>query len=1195
MKERIRELSQGQVEYIKPEIVLSPEEILVYTSWSGIYRGEVFLASENETPVKAVIYSSNPRVRVVSPSFYGKKGRFLYEVSVYGLQEQDTVEGFFTLVTNGGERKIPYLFVLTENGEPVEKQPLSTLRDFYQYRLQNPEGALRLFMSKGFPTLPFMEEPALQIMFRHLKSNGDGHLSLEEFLVGSKAKQPLHFKLEKEGEVFSDVSEDKRQTLSLKADGLGYGFFYVYATADWIHPEVKVLAAEANPAVPLKVFFRVENPHGLSGQQKGEIHLVNPRQELVFGITVKGRTSGQEDNTCNGADSDVPCGTTAGMQAFLTYLQAKMKNDPDEIRRNLSQLQNVSQSLCSGEQPTGQACLLRIYGAMENQEIEKADHWIDTIRESVMQERLSNVLYYCSYLYLRAVFNRSEGQMLTASKLIMKYYQEGTQDPMLYLLYLQADSTMQANRSLMLAKLKELYQGGCHSPFLYLMAVGCLREDATLLRTLDDFEVQCLHYGVRYGILDEAVAEQVGKLSRGQKRFRPLLYRTLCQLFEQVPRMGLLEGIVMLCIRGDKREEKYFPWYALAVENHLAITGLQECYLAALPDHFSSPIPREVLLYFTMSPLREDGLQERLYENLFLYYEKDAALFQEFLPAMEEYAISKLLQGRISRRLVPLYQHMLYGEMIDQRLARVLPGLLLAFELQMPNDLIRIVTVRCPDLIYEDRYPLENGRCCVPLYTEDTVLLFTDAYGKTFTGATYKKETLFHQPDLLEKCEEVYPAHVIFMLRHARKSMDSPIGNREELEYALKILQTAELENRFKHRVTARVIDYYYQEENEEQAAAFLLSLDLDVLSVSDRIKSIETMIRRGYIWEAYERFKRYPNLPIQDERLREMTEGLLKEEKGAEEKDELLDLCYRLFQNHQAGDAILAYLARYYNGPTETMQALLQVCREKHLEAADLPERLLAQQIFSGNYTGLEENFAYYREYSQVRDMMLQAYYVLQCHRYFVEGHEIEEGIFRFLREPLSRENHSYSKMDICNVAMLYYLTTLPNFHYEDMELGECLLKRLCAREYFFAFYQKLWQRVIFPPVLNGRMVLEHRSRKADAVYLRFRLLGQEKWEEMPMKEMFSGIFTCTRMLFADETLQYSIVEVQNGERVVQEKEELITGEEAFVVKNSTFDRINRLCILAVTGDYKTLEQGVEEYETRKGLGEKLFTLRSY
>ncbi|MFQ7816054.1 DUF5717 family protein [Enterocloster sp.] len=75
------------------------------------------MQSTNDLHIKGLVYSSNKRVKAVNEAFGGLRSHIIYEVDTRYLEDGDEIKGSFYLVTNGGEREIPYsLRIQTENG-----------------------------------------------------------------------------------------------------------------------------------------------------------------------------------------------------------------------------------------------------------------------------------------------------------------------------------------------------------------------------------------------------------------------------------------------------------------------------------------------------------------------------------------------------------------------------------------------------------------------------------------------------------------------------------------------------------------------------------------------------------------------------------------------------------------------------------------------------------------------------------------------------------------------------------------------------------------------------------------------------------------------------------------------------------------------------------------------------------------------
>ena len=85
-------------------------------------------------------------------------------------------------------------------------------------------------------------------------------------------------------------------------------------------------------------------------------------------------------------------------------------------------------------------------------------------------------------------------------------------------------------------------------------------------------------------------------------------------------------------------------------------------------------------------------------------------LYQNYTRHMEQFAMEQLFQSRISRSLAVIYEHMIYKDMIDSRVARVLPGILKSCRIRCEDSRMKYVIVRYEELEDEEAFLLGETR-----------------------------------------------------------------------------------------------------------------------------------------------------------------------------------------------------------------------------------------------------------------------------------------------------------------------------------------------------------------------------------------------------------------------------------------------------------------------------------------------------
>ena len=82
-------------------------------------------------------------------------------------------------------------------------------------------------------------------------------------------------------------------------------------------------------------------------------------------------------------------------------------------------------------------------------------------------------------------------------------------------------------------------------------------------------------------------------------------------------------------------------------------------------------------------------------------------------------------------------------------------------------------------------------------------------------------------------------------------------------------------------------------------------------------------------------------------------------------------------------------------------------------MQTYDMEERLLAQMLFTGSCAQMDSVFELYMKRKQTRESMVKAYFTQKCIQYFLEGKEIDQTIFGYLKNAV---NASLNKEKIPN-----------------------------------------------------------------------------------------------------------------------------------------------------------------------------------
>lgn len=288
MRERINRLARGIIDSETPKLVLKPERLEAVVQAGEVIRGEIVVSSVNNLHIKGLAYSSHERVQVVNSAFGGLRNRIVYEVNSKFSEHGDIIEGSFYLITNGGEREIPYsLQVQTGNSGEALGQ-LKTPRDFGNLARREFNTALRMFEYQDFTEAPFMQDARIRTIYEGLKGRIGRRNLLEEFLVALQVKEPVELTVDTRSRAYEKLVTDVEDSIDIIASGWGYVAVEIQTDAPFIELKSKEMTDREFVNSKSCVIYRILPKQLHRGRNFGRIKLRSLRQEFTIEIEAEG-------------------------------------------------------------------------------------------------------------------------------------------------------------------------------------------------------------------------------------------------------------------------------------------------------------------------------------------------------------------------------------------------------------------------------------------------------------------------------------------------------------------------------------------------------------------------------------------------------------------------------------------------------------------------------------------------------------------------------------------------------------------------------------------------------------------------------------------------------------------------------------------------------------------------------------------
>ncbi len=1185
MREKINRLSRGIVDREENGPAIDPPSLEAPVTSGGRAAGEITVSNPDGRYIKGLVYSSDTRVKVKNDSFGGIRNRVNFDVDSTHLTLGDTIEGTLDVVTDQGETAVPYSFPVVINQSGMALADLETAKDFADLCRSDPELGLRLFGYEDFISAPFMQDAYARILYDGLKKRPDRHNSLEEFLVALKLKQPVELIMSGTPRRYRADAKVLTDVLNIKKSTWGYVRFEASADGDFLKlPQTSFGPDDFDENGECMVQYEIDRSKLHAGHNLGAIHIDTVRDSRVIQIEVRGK----EHKSPNKKEP-----TEADFGRYLSLrLQYEMKDDKDMLL--LGELHKQLDSLYDKYEDTLTVTILDAELCMATGDNGRARSLLEAKRGEMAERRQEKAVEYCWYTYMQIELNGRNEQKDALIHLVRRYIKEANYGSLFYL-WLRLEPDMYDKPDELLDEMRSSFKNGCHSPFLYDTALKLFERHPEVLTRVGDFELQVLLFAVRKEDPDPEIEWKGAQIIVEKRRFDKLSLNLLTKMYERYKDPRFLSAVCAMLIKGDCRDPQYFRWYEAALNAGINLTGLYEYYLYTLPKEYPYLLPREVLLYFSYGKSLDEDNRALLYMNILRFMKQDTPLYQQYEKEIREFTMDELLHGKVNRRTLVLYEHILYPEMIDRKVAMQLPTILNSYRIRVKNPNMKSVVVRYEELNDEDIYAIQDGVAYVPLFLDHNLILFQDRFGNRFYNIPFRKSPALEKMDteaMEKRCYEIMPDHPILRLRECQRILTDGVNTRKDLDTLNKALADLPLHPLFARHLSEAIFDcrlrqFETSKPPDNADTMYLLGMDPETLSRAERVRMIEAFIDQKYYKEAWDLILKCGVEGISDEKLKQICSFRILHQTSPGFSELLCWTC-DLFLKGAFDDAMLDFLCEQYDGSTDKMYRILEEAEERHIEVYDMPERLLAQMLFCGYEDRTDQVFEWYMQTKQTTESLVRAYLTRKCANYFLKGMPTDDTFFAWLEAYLNRADDLKKMPSLYLISMGMHYSEMDELTDEQKALCTGVLNTLLDEGRVFAWFQKLGRLVPLPESVMDQTILEYRCRfeeqPDEKPVMMIRILPEEEdFHPEEMTRVYPSIYVMRETLFSGETLEYRISEQSDGEDVVTEEGAITHDAGRVGTEGSRYAELDDICRA-----FEDNDNGLQEKMT-KYLGDQL------
>lgn len=1184
MKEKISQVAKEVYQWEVPKIFLSKEALEFSVELEKSYNGSFVISNSGHAYMKGIVYSSDENLVLEKPTFTGEEATINFTYSAINETKAGVSKvGVLTIVTNFGEVSLPYEVTVEA---PYFESSLGRVKDlFHLTNLAKIDWsqAVHIFKSVDFKQIILANQEKYQCLYDGLIKSTSTSQALEEFLIAIHKKIAINVTADKTNIKFDQVDKSFKDKVILTKNQWGYKEFRVWSDVDFIVPEHKYIWTDNFVMDSYPLEYLIDASLLKKGTNIGHIYIASVYQNIVITIEVNRANSNMEADLERRIRHKKAKYSAMLVQKYVDFRLNKLSKAEyeDGLEAILTNLTAIAPSTA------GQLWTAHFY--MVAGKAEKLRNLMNAFvghEQDLLDESVS---VYLAYLYLNALYTKNSEDITKAITTIEEYYQKEIKDWKLLWFLLNLDKKYDEDSTLKLSVLREQFKAGVRTPVLYYEACQCYNQEPDLLMKADELDHYIIYWGIRNGCFKSDIAEKYVFICSRAKGFDKKLYDDLCLLYQKYPTNECLQTICRMLISGEKIDNKYFKWYQLGVEKQLKITGLYENYIYSMDETENLAIEHTVLLYFIYNNNLTEAKKAFLYAYIIRHREEIPAIYNTYHKQMESFSKKMVERELINQNLAILYEDMFSATDMEEQVCKHLPAVLFQYEIICSNPKMCGVIVNHSELNKEEVVPLEDGRAQITLVTENAYIYLYDEKENRYIAATsYTLNALFHNKALIHACYEKNKQNIKLLL-HMNQTLTS-VEKKEKEGFFIqnRLLEAEDVSLTYKSYAYVEMIEYYYGMNNIEKLEEYLRTLDLSIINSKERCKVIEYMIMRDLIDEAYEAIKVYGYEQIAIKRLVKLA-GILLERTTPPEDEPMLSLCYFIFRKKRATANILQYLIVHYQQSTKTLFDLWKSAVEMKLTTGELEERLLGQMLFSETLLlrSFEVFISYYRH--PVNRQLVHAYLNYCAYKYLVKDRVTEYQLF----EIMAKELHSY-KSKSCELALLKYYSTQGQMDEETLRFVDIHLHQYINEGIVLPFFKDYRDRLEIPHSIYDKYYVQYITNPKNRVTIHYCILDETNEEsvyiEQRMNNVYEGIFVMDFVLFANESLQYYIVEEnEEGQNITESIR--VTLDPGIDRADNRYGQINLMYQAKDIQDEKTLLELMRQYTVDEYVVTTLYT----
>lgn len=1176
MREYINRLARGNFIYKRPVVELETEAVSGDITAGESAQFNFKLSADEE--IKGVVYSDNRRVSFENSSFCGTELNIVYTVDAKGLKEGNTVSGKMTFVSNAGEQTVKFDFSVIEQRVTTSSGDAYNMFHFANLVQLSPEEAAGVFKSLEFKRIFLKDDTALVNIYDTVKNTPNVNEAMEEFLIAVRKKSPVTVDVSYTEKVFSDFTESCKESIEITRSGWGYVELYLSTDSDFIELKTDRITSEdfTGSRYELEYVIHAQKLH--AGKNFAGISIRTFTQEYYVSIEVD--TEGIERTQYERKH--------ALLELTREYLAFRMKRQDkkswqDHSNRIIDRIRGIDDTDTFFKLAQAQVLLT------QNRE-EEALWLVENVKDEILGSKDKDIEKYCYFLYVSALAYKNKSYTFGAVQTIKEYYENGNDTWRILWALLYIDSTQDSNISIKLIRLKDAFHNGCISPVIYYEALQIMNKQPTLLRVLNDFEIQVLLFGCKYKVISSKLASYACELISNEKLAQMKYLKLLNAFNDLFDSDEILNVLVTHMIRNELIGPQYAALYEKGILRGLRITRLYEFYMESLDKNGMKRLPQIVLRYFAYESALSRQAESYLYANIITNLGNSRDTMNVYGARIEKFGFEQMRQGYIDEFLTIIYEYLFRNMVVNEDTAGFLSRYLFTYKITVFDPQIASVLVKHKELRKGKRYRIVNQTAYVQMYTKDCVVMFEDTEKAVRKGNIhYEIERVYENPLYMESVCGYCSNDLYIRLYLYERSLERRKYDEETASLCMQLMENGYINSQTRANMNEWLIMYYHDCYQGEDFDAHFADIHKDELNEAAAAMLIENCISNGMNRAAFELIEIYGFDGVSAVKLLRMIRNIIADGVITDENKVLMQCCCYVFEQGKYDENVLSYMAEHYNASSRKMYLVWRACMGFKVECTALAERIIAQRLFMGCLGDrLSEVFAYYYQ-NRAKENVVIAYAAENAYQYFIKKNEIDVKVFEYIAACLLEKR---TVPQVCKAAYLSYYADFGGEQLSDSHilLLQKLLNELCSENIFFEFYKAYKGRLKLPYNAVDKTIVEYRAKPSAKVEIYYRRNEAEEYTREVLSCKTAGVYTKSFVLFYGENVQYYFVEEGKDGSYKTDVCSVLCNNVTPNTVQGRYDDINDMLVSMEMHDMATMKKLMREYCVQNYISLQLF-----